>query len=93
MQNRLVKTATYGASRPQVNATDRTGEEPLRRSRAVGSQHCQRLLGQHDVALSASFALANFDDHALAVDVGRGQCDHFGNAQPGGVYWSAPCGS
>ncbi|MET4221130.1 hypothetical protein ABIB00_006365 [Bradyrhizobium sp. LB14.3] len=42
-------------------------------------------MGEHDVAVLAAFALLDAEDHALAVDVGDLERDHFGGAQAGAI--------
>src|SRR5450631_3100650 len=45
----------------------------------------QQLRGQQNVTISAALALANMNDHTLAVDVGDLQAAQFGPAQSGRV--------
>src|ERR1017187_2905729 len=45
------------------------------------AQSLQQLGGQQDIAVAGSLALANVNDHALAVDVGDLEMAHLGSAQ------------
>jgi Phage integrase, N-terminal SAM-like domain len=47
----------------------------------VVAQDRQQLLGQHDIAILPSLALAHVDHHALAVDIGRRERDDLRDAQ------------
>jgi len=48
-------------------------------------QQCGR---EHDLTIFLPFALIDTNDHALAIDVGRLQSHHFGDAQTGSVTGS-----
>ena len=49
----------------------------------VLAQGLQQLRGQQDVAVTATLALANMNDHAFAVDIGDLEVAQFGPAQAG----------
>src|SRR5712664_654766 len=50
-----------------------------------GTQDLQELRREHHVAIFFPFALLDTDDHALAVDCGRGERDGLGDAQSCGI--------
>jgi hypothetical protein len=50
-----------------------------------GAQQVEQMGGEHDVAVLASLALLNADQHPLAVDVADLQAGGLGGAQPGAV--------
>src|SRR5712692_6983837 len=49
------------------------------------TQQLKQLQRQHGVAVFASFALLNPQQHALGVDIADLERDHLGDAQPGAV--------
>ncbi len=49
------------------------------------TQQLKQLRRQHGVAVFASFALLNPQQHALGVDIADLERDHLGDAQPGAV--------
>jgi hypothetical protein len=53
--------------------------------RPVGPEHVQQARGEHDVAVLASLALADADDHAGAVDVLEAEVGDLGEPQAGGI--------
>src|ERR1700716_4624336 len=56
------------------------------------TQQLKQLRRQHGVAVFASFALLNPQQHALGVDIADLERDHLGDAQPGAVGGSeCPC--
>ena len=46
----------------------------------IGSQEVEQLIGQHDVAIFAPFALPHVDDHTGAIDVLHGERDQLNAA-------------
>jgi len=64
------------------------GEEPMIGTvlAPVGPQELERSLGQGDVAVLASLAVSDADDHALAVDVFGAKMDGLRDAQAAGVH-------
>ena len=60
-------------------------KSPWPDSLPVGAEDLQQPRGEHDVAILPALALADADDHALAVDVGGLQLGDFGDAQAGGI--------
>jgi hypothetical protein len=63
------------------------GEQPTSGPRGLppGPQQVEQARREHDVTVLAAFALLDADDHALAVDIGDLERDHFGGAQAGAV--------
>jgi hypothetical protein len=63
------------------------GKEPMGRlgSLSIVAKDAEQLLGEHHVAILASFAVTDGDDHAGAVNIATGESDEFGHAQAGGV--------
>ena len=63
------------------------GEEDLARpnSSPVGAENEQEPRREHDVAILSALAIADADDHSLAVDVGDLQLGDLGDAQAGGI--------
>jgi hypothetical protein len=51
----------------------------------IVAKNTEQLLGQNCIAILASFALPNADDHACTVDVAHCQCDGLGDTQTGRV--------
>ena len=68
-------------------ARDVAGEEPVGRPGGlpVLAEQGQQPRREHHVAVLAALALADADDHPLAVDVVDAQGDDLGDPQPGGV--------
>ena len=68
-------------------ARDVAGEEPVGRPGGlpVLAEQGQQPGREHDVAVLAALALADAEDHALAVDVVDAQGDDLGDPQAGGV--------
>ena len=66
---------------------DVAGEEPVGRAGGlpVFAEQGQQPRREHDVAVLAALALADAEDHALAVDVVDAEGDDLGDPQPGGV--------
>jgi len=62
-------------------------EEPIFRilDEPPGTQDLKQFRRQHRVAIFLPFALLDPDDHAFAVDGGRGEGDGLRDAQPGGI--------
>jgi hypothetical protein len=63
------------------------GKQPLSgpRDAPIRAQDPEQLRRQHGVAVAASFALLDADDHAAAVDIGDLEACRFGRAQPGRI--------
>ena len=63
------------------------GEEEVARPGGlpVGAEDLQQPRREHDVAILLPLALADADDHALAVDVGDAQAGDLGDPQAGGI--------
>ena len=60
--------------------------KPLRPGRfPIGAKDCQQPRREHDVTVLAALALADADDHALAVDVVDVQLGDLGDPQAGGI--------
>ena len=68
-------------------ARDVAGEEPFGRpgDLPVFAEQGQQPRREHDVAVPAALALADAEDHALAVDVLDAEGDDLGDPQAGGV--------
>ena len=68
-------------------ARDVAGEEPVGRAGGlpVVAEQGQQPRREHHVAVPAALALADAEDHALAVDVLDAQGDDLGDPQAGGV--------
>src|ERR1035438_7724114 len=49
------------------------------------SQFVEQMGAEHDVAVLATLAAANVDDHALGVEVGHLEMGQFGPPHPGGI--------
>ena len=69
-------------------------EQPVGRAidLPIGPQEIEQLIGQHHVAVFASFALPHVDDHAGVIDVLDGERDQLGDPQARGVD-GRECGS
>jgi hypothetical protein len=63
------------------------GKQPMRRPcfPPIGAQHVEELRRQHDIAVAATLALIDPDQHAAAVDVGEFETHHLRDPQPGGI--------
>ena len=55
------------------------------RTLPIGAQDGEQLLGQHDIAVFATFALPHVDDHVRTVDITRGQRDRLRDTKTGRV--------
>src|SRR5713101_10016223 len=77
----------------RIGRTHRRREEPILRSTPmpVGSQDLPQLRGEHDVALTAAFAMADEDQHSFPVEVADLQLPYFGSAHTGGIQSRQQC--
>ena len=56
-----------------------------------GTQDLQEFRREHNITILLPLTLLDPDDHALAVDGGRGECDGLGDAQAGGIAGGQDC--
>jgi hypothetical protein len=79
--------------RLQLLSSVLTGKQPVLGlpSSPVDTQDLQQLQRQHDLARELALALADVDDHPLAVDVGDLQIQRFLTAQACAVVYGQQC--
>src|SRR6266478_8728555 len=92
----LARLATDQANRGQIErmgGTHSRWEEPVLRPTPmpVCSQDLPQLRGEHDVALTAAFAMADEDQHSFPVEVADLQLPYFGSAHTGGIQSRQQC--
>jgi hypothetical protein len=80
---RLLARLLYGAPADMVVDLIAREEPPLGSVHSPPvAQDLQQLWRKHDIAVYASFALFDSDNHSFAIDIGDFQADSFRDAQP-----------